>query len=219
MSDPDLYWRFHRSARVSERSVDELIGLCRGLLADGVIVQSEAEFLLKWMETNKADCMVWPMNMLYGRLSAMMEDGILSPSEETELIELLMKLTGGGLPPDELAVSGFVASSSSTLPLNSPEPRITFENKAFCFTGEMCFGPRKACEGLITELGGLVKGSVSKSLDYLVIGSIGSMAWVHSTHGRKIEAAVTLREEGHSLSIIGENHWLNEAKARLEGRL
>jgi len=31
---------------------------------------------------------------------------------------------------------------------------------------------------------------------FLVIGAIGSRDWIHSTHGRKIEAAVKLREQG-----------------------
>lgn len=215
MVSQDLYWRFRRSDHISERSVDELIGICRGLLADGAIVQAEAEFLLKWMQANKTDCMEWPMNMLFGRLSACLEDGVMDPSEETELMDLLMKLTGGGLPADELLESGLVVSGPSSLPLNSPEPRITFAGKLFCFTGEMCFGPRKSCEDLVKKLGGATKTSISKQLDYLVVGEIASLAWIHSTHGRKIEAAVEVRGQGHPLAIIGEQHWLGEAKAVL----
>jgi NAD-dependent DNA ligase len=184
-------------------------------LADGLVVQAEAEFLLKWMLANKTDCMEWPMNMLFGRLSAWLEDGVLDPSEETELMDLLMKFTGGGLPADELLESGLVVSVPSSLPLNSPEPRITFAGKSFCFTGEMCFGPRTSCEDLVKNLGGVIKTSISKQLDYLVVGEIGSLAWIHSTHGRKIEAAVEVRGQGHSLAIICEGHWLGEAKAVL----
>lgn len=219
MASEDLYWRFRRSARISERSVDELIGVCRGLLADGMVVQAEAEFLLKWMSANKADCMEWPMNMLFGRLSAWLEDGALDPSEEAELMDLLVRFTGGGLPADELLESGLVVSGPSSLPLNSPEPQIAFTGKSFCFTGEMYFGPRKSCEDLVKNLGGVIRASISKRLDYLVVGEIGSLAWIHSTHGRKIEAAVEVRGQGHPLAIIGEQHWLGEAKAILGNNL
>jgi hypothetical protein len=40
-----------------------------------------------------------------------------------------------------------------------------------------------------------------------VIGSIGSRDWIHSTHGRKIETAVAMRERGHSIALVGEEHW------------
>lgn len=49
--------------------------------------------------------------------------------------------------------------------------------------------------------------SVSKKVNFLVIGEIGSQAWRHSSCGRKIEAAVELREAGVPLRIISEPHW------------
>lgn len=213
----DLYWRFHRSARISDRSVDELIGLCRGLLADGSIIQSEAEFLLNWMKVNQVNCMQWPMNMLFGRVSAMLEDGMLDSSERTELFDLLTKFTGG-LLPEEAADSGLVVSGSTALPLDDPQPSVTFDGRTFCFTGEMCFGPRRNCEQLVLELGGLVRSTINKGLDYLVIGTIGSMSWAHSTHGRKIESAVSLRHQGFPLALIDEQHWLKEVESHKTGR-
>ncbi len=217
MSNDDIAWRFRRSARVSDRSVDELIGLCRGILADGRIVQAEAEFLLQWMAANQANCMQWPMNMLYGRLCEMLEDSYFDSSEETELIELLKKFTGGELPPEEIANGGLVVSYSSSLPLDQPIPKIIFSDKSFCFTGEMCFGPRKDCAALVEQLGGKAVNSINKVLNYLVVGHIGSLSWAHSTHGRKIETAVSLRDQGHKVAIIGEQHWVREAQAALEG--
>ena len=38
--------------RLQSRQVDELIGLARGLIADGSINQAEVEFLEKWLVTN-----------------------------------------------------------------------------------------------------------------------------------------------------------------------
>jgi hypothetical protein len=37
------------SKRVSDRNIDELIGLARGILADGKVDQQEAEYLQKWL--------------------------------------------------------------------------------------------------------------------------------------------------------------------------
>lgn len=58
----------------------------------------------------------------------------------------------------------------------------------------------------MTQRGGAI-ASVSKKLDYLVIGEIGSRDWIHSTHGRKIEKAVELRNGGARLAIVSERHW------------
>lgn len=38
--------------RIDSRQIDELIGLARGLIADGSINQAEAEFLQKWLAAN-----------------------------------------------------------------------------------------------------------------------------------------------------------------------
>lgn len=47
----------------------------------------------------------------------------------------------------------------------------------------------------------------TQDLDYLVIGNCGSRAWLHSTHGLKIQRALELRGVKRKLSIISENHW------------
>jgi hypothetical protein len=38
--------------RISSRQIDELIGLARGLAADGSINKAEVEFLQKWLAAN-----------------------------------------------------------------------------------------------------------------------------------------------------------------------
>jgi len=32
--------------------------------------------------------------------------------------------------------------------------------------------------------------------------------WAHTSYGRKIESAVALQQEGHSIAIISERRWL-----------
>jgi hypothetical protein len=52
-----------------------------------------------------------------------------------------------------------------------------------------------------------VSNSVSKELDYLVVGSIGSENWLHATFGTKIRKAVEYRDGGCGLAIVDELHW------------
>jgi len=51
----------------------------------------------------------------------------------------------------------------------------------------------------------------NKSLDYLVLGTYVTDSWIHENYGRKIEKAMQYQGEGRQLSIITEEHWLNEA--------
>ncbi len=59
--------RAYGKKRLNDRAIDELIGLSRGLTADGAVNQSEAEFLLKWMEDNSSYCQDPLVNQLYFR--------------------------------------------------------------------------------------------------------------------------------------------------------
>lgn len=49
--------------------------------------------------------------------------------------------------------------------------------------------------------------SVSKKVNFLIIGSIGNEQWMHTSYGLKIKKAVELREAGTPISIISEEHW------------
>ena len=185
------------------REVDELIGLCKGVLADGVVNQSEALFLQGWLETNRNSRDVWPGNVLFPRIQMMLEDGTLDATEERELLRILMSVCGNNPVPLN------AHSLTSSLPLDDPPPSVVFPKNTFCFTGKMLSGPRKACEIEVVGRGGATCGSITTELSYLVIGTIGSRDWLHSTFGRKIEKAVAYRKQGIPLKIICEERFVD----------
>ena len=186
-----------------DRDIDELVGLCKGILADGIIVQAEAEFLQNWLTVNQDAIDIWPANIIYQRIENMLEDDHLDTGEEKELISLLMDVTGGPSDPH-------VKSMSTTLPLDQPQPEILFEGNTFCVTGKCVTGARADVVKAIEERGGSFSKNVVKDLNYLVIGVVGSEDWMHTTHGRKIEKAVDYRDnEGCSIAIVSEEHWGN----------
>lgn len=51
--------------RRSERTTDELIGICRGILADGAVSRPEAAFLSGWIERNSDFVDTFPFNHLW----------------------------------------------------------------------------------------------------------------------------------------------------------
>ncbi|MBY6032167.1 NAD-dependent DNA ligase [Marinobacter daepoensis] len=191
------------SERLTDRKVDQLIGLCEGVLADGSVVQQEAEFLRNWVAKNPELITQWPANVLFARLEEYLEDGVLDSDEEQELLGLLMDITG--LHVNE-------GKTASTLPLCNPQPELDFEGRRFVLTGKFASGTRKECEALIAGLGGQAGGSVSGAVDYLVIGTLVSDQWIHESYGRKIEKAVELRDSGKGVSIVSEECWATAVK-------
>ena len=192
--------RAFRSEQVIDRQIDELIGIAKGVIADGHVCKPEAEFLVQWMETNRAASKLWPASVLYPRLAGILGDGVVEPDEEKELLQLLLRTVGGNAP------AAGEASMSTSLPYTDPPPSIEYRDRTFCFTGKFYSGTRSWCEGQVAERGATCC-SITKGLNYLVIGEIGSRDWIHSTHGRKIEKAVEYNRGGSRIAIVGEEYW------------
>jgi hypothetical protein len=194
--------RSRNAGRVQDRLIDELIGISRGVIADGVVDEQEAIFIGQWIENHREVAEKWPVNVLYARLTEMLKDGILSEDEQEELLETLRDLTGESSLFQE-------PNRSTTLPVDKPAPEIEFEGKTFCLTGKFVFGSTLDCEETIAEMGGEVVPMPGRETDYLVIGELCSPDWVHTTFGRSIEKGVELKEQGHPLTILTEEHWVN----------
>lgn len=200
--DPQLL-RVH-AQRLIARDIDKLTGICEFALQDGVIEQSEAEAILHWMRQNPHCLDTWPVNVLYDRLTVMLADGVLDQDEQRELLSLVLSIARPR-SEDGLAVA-------TTLPLDIPPPAIVFAGRSYCFTGVFQFGTRAQCQAAITERDGLIANGITRKLDYLVIGNIGSEVWKHSTFGLKIAKAVDYRDQGRPLAIISEEYWASQLK-------
>lgn len=197
--------RAFNAARISDRQQDELIGLVRGVIADGAVHQSEAEFLIRWIESNAGSSDRWPASLLYPRLRSMLADGVLDQEERSELFELLQRYSGNTPGVEERSVR-----RSTTLPLDHPQPTLKIQGSIFVVTGKFVYGIRKKVHAAIEARGGTCGGDVTLGTDILVIGEIGSTDWVHSTHGRKIERAMELRSKGGRPIIVDELHWAQQ---------
>lgn len=71
--------------RLTERSTDELIGICRGLLVDKAVSEEEAGYLKSWLHTYHGAAGSWPGNVIAARLDKIFEDGIIDPEEREDL--------------------------------------------------------------------------------------------------------------------------------------
>lgn len=191
----------YAGARLNDRKINELLGLAQGIIADGKVDQTEAEFLYKWMVSERTAINNPLISPLFARIQEMLSDDVLDSDESQELLETLQALTGGNYEIGEVA-------KSSSLPLCSPAPGLLFEGNRFCFTGTFAYGSRRECENKVKELGATAGGLINGT-NYLVIGIYVTDAWIHKSYGRKIERAVENRSNGLPISIISEEHWLN----------
>lgn len=198
----DIFTRFNRK-NIQDRQVDTLIGLSKGITADGKVDQAEAEFLQSWLVQNCHTENPIVLNLL-NKVTEMLEDGILDKEESSELLDILRLISG------EHAELGEVAKTSN-LPICFPQPNIEFAGSIFLFTGTCAYGTRKQCQEAIESLGGVNAGSVTKKLNYLILGTYVTDSWAHESFGRKIEKAMEYRDSGLPISIVTEEHWANEA--------
>ena len=195
----DKFTRYNRKS-IDDRKIDTLIGLSKGILADGIVNQKEAEFLLNWLiQSRQASDHPVILNLL-DKVEVMLSDRLLDAEEAQELLELLHRISGEPAELGELM-------KTAHLPVDDPVPTIIFKNKTFLFTGTCAFGTRKQCMEATETLGGMNETSVTKRLNYLVIGTYVTDSWRHETFGRKIEMAMNYRLQGHPLAIVTEEHW------------
>jgi hypothetical protein len=188
-------------ARRTERDICELLGLAKGLLADGVVTDNEAALLRDWVDRHPDAYDVWPISALYQRLNRAFADGVIDEAERLDLAELLESLVGG----EAGVIAG--ADAATELPIDRPAPTIIWRASVFVFTGKFAFGPRKDCERQVRNLGGECEPGVTQRTNYLVVGTFGSRDWVHTSFGRKIEKAVSYRQAGQRLAVLSEDHW------------
>ena len=202
MADHTHYRRTQK--RLAELLKAELLGMGRGLIADGKVDQDEAEALLAFLEA-QADVPQEPLALdLREQVRGMLADGVLDEEESARLYDTLSQLVGG-----EQALGECLRAT--TLPLDDPVPEVAFAGRKFCLTGNFSGGNkgRKDCEARIKARGGTIQTAVSGKTDYLVIGEYASPAWKQSSYGGKIEKAVELKAAGKGVKVISEQTLLD----------
>lgn len=206
MRDKPIY--FGESKRVSDRIVQEMLGMIRGIVCDGVVTEAEVRAFRGWLATN-SDCLIsWPGNVLSERILSILKDNVISPGERLDLYGLFCDTLGEGDISD-----GRSEGYSTRLPFDDPPPQITFPGNLFCFTGVFVFGERTQCEAVTISRGGQCKKNVLKQPMTVVIGGYGSGRWVQSAFGRKIEEAMDYRTKGVPIQMVSEELWTEAVRA------
>jgi NAD-dependent DNA ligase len=200
--------RFY-AARIQDRAIQEMLGLIKGVVCDGVITDEECKAFTRWMIANDDAVQCWPGNILAERIVSIFADGMIDKDERHNLYELFCDTVGDGGSREALRVN-----YSTRLPFDEPVPQIQFPDRTFVLTGQFVYGPRAKCEAEITQRGGRCRDRIVKDPHTVVVGTIASRAWIQSDWGRKIEKAVEYRDAGAGVQIVSEETWTGALGSR-----
>lgn len=145
----------------------------------------------------------WPYDEIDSIVTAVMADQRIDDSEQKTLKLLFADFVE--IEDDKTITTLPILQGQKISGLCAVSPDIKFRNSVFCFTGASSRYTRSDLKEIVMKLGGKSIDTVTKSLDYLVIGADGNPCWTYACYGRKVEAAVKLRKVGHKLLLIHEN--------------
>ena len=192
-----------KARRRVEQGLAEMLGLVRGIVADGRVSTDEAQRLSEWTGQNPETATRYPANLLARRLERIFADGRIDARERKRLAAMLEQLA------ESPAGFGARAALATDLPITDPPPEVVFEGQTFVFGGEMAYGPTHACEREVLELGGHCERVVNRRTDYVVIGALASTDWCQSSFGSLIGEVVQYRTRGVPIAVITEDHWVS----------
>lgn len=188
--------------RQLNKSMEMLLGLVTGMIADNQLHDLEIKFLGTWLTEHADVAAIWPGSVVADAVNTILADGVVTEAEREHLLTTLAHLIGS-----DFAQTGSTSAEVIALPLDEHCP-VDLRNANVCLTGEFLFGTRTKCEALATQAGATPLGTITKKISYLVIGTNVSPHWAHTSYGRKIEQAIALQKVGHTIRIISEQRWL-----------
>ena len=201
LADDIIEYKKTESAE-NESKINEFVGLLSGITADNSLNDLEISKLLNWLEENQDVKAEWPVNVIAEQLHLALEDNIVTSDEREHLLEVMKQITG-----IRFEESG-IAYGMATEFFEDDIDKLNYDNSVFCFTGTFVTGTRSVVQNTAKSKGAIIKNNVTQSLDYLVIGTLASRDWRFTSHGRKIEKALSLKNSGKPIVIINERTWL-----------
>ncbi len=183
--------------------MQKLHAIMAGIGADGAITVEELKGLLSWLIEYEHLKTCWPYDEVESLVLGVLSDKKIDPDEN----KMLMAFFGDfvSILDNKTIVSPALIEGSNVVGLCAVCPEISFADAVFCLTGASYKYTRVKFEEVIENRGGRVSGSISKKVNYLVIGGDGNPCWAYACYGRKVEKAVKLRKQGHNLILVHEN--------------
>jgi hypothetical protein len=204
----DILWlckRMTASEYLNAAAADmqRLHALLAAIGSDGLVSVDELRGLSEWLQEHDQLKTCWPYDEVQSLATGVLADGMIGLEEHAMLVSFFGEF-GSGLDNKSVA-SPHLRKGDTVVGLCAVSPEIRFVESVFCLTGELRKYSRKEFEALIAGLGGIAVDGVSKKVHYLVIGAEENPCWAYACYGRKVERAMELRKEGHSIVMVHES--------------
>lgn len=183
--------------------MQKLHAILAAVAADSIISVEELKGISKWLDSHQhlKDC--WPYDEIESLILGVLKDKTIDSEEHKMLLEFFSEFVA--IMDNKTIVNPIVEAEKNIGGLCSVCPEINFPEAVFCVTGESFRYKRADFEEVVKSLGGQVASSVTKKVNYLIVGGEGNQNWAYSCYGRKVEQAVKLRKGGHKIIIVHEN--------------
>ncbi len=193
-----------------ENTINELIGLLRGISADEKITEEEFHHLDNWIKKNEHISDEWIVSQIIDKIKEIKDDGVVTSDELDNLLPIIKSLAGQTFGETGLADGGVSEVFSTDIEC------FTHDGKTICFTGSFVNGKRTSIENVAKEFGATTVSNVTNKVDALIIGTFSSQDWRFASYGRKIEKALKQQHKGHHIIILSERQWLKIIKSNCE---
>ena len=179
--------RPHRPAFSEQtQALVTLKGILSGITCDNVLSEGEIFYLKDWLDKNTDLEGNYPFDIAFREVSAALADGVLEQCELDRMLDIFKEF----LNPVEAK-----AEHAET---------VDFSGKTICLSGDFETGSKDEVSKKLENLGAVVNKSVTKAVDYLIVGEKGSAAWSCGNYGTKVKKALEMQGKGHHIKIIRE---------------
>lgn len=168
--------------------LQKLHGLLAAVGADGIITESELNGISEWLDNHNHLKKCWPYDEVQSLITSVMADGKIDAEEHKTLMRFFGEFVS--MMDNKTIVNPAIKENSNVMGLCAVNPEIDF-NGLFCLTGASAKYSRSEFKKVIAEKGGSTTDSVTKNVNYLVVGAEGNPNWAFACYGRKVETAVT----------------------------
>jgi DNA polymerase III epsilon subunit-like protein len=181
----------------AQSSCSTLLNIIGAVIADQNLHDTEIKFIAKWLEKFPIAANHWPGNIIIEQVQQILRDGVITEEERISLSFTLSEILNGNLKKAAQVLK------SSHLDLDSID-KIEFEESIFLLTGDFLLGTKEECASEIERRGGSVANSMTKKVNFVVLGSLGSEQWKHGNFGTKVAKALEYKSAGLEVRIISE---------------
>lgn len=161
----------------TSQSLNILRSIMAEIIEDGKVEERELFELKIWVNENENLRGAYPFDSISDEIDKVLEDGVV---EQEELKEL----------------GAFIEEWLDPIGHARHEKIQTLKDVHIVLTGDFKYGDKNKVEEYAQKRGAIIDNSTTKKTQLVIVGALGSSAWVTGNYGNKIKKALENRAKG-----------------------